>query len=55
MYNNDIDPRHDDLHLSVDDRKDRPFHCDYCGNTYEACCHWSNDNATSLKAPGEQK
>lgn len=37
---NDVDPRHDDLHLSVDMRKDKPFHCDYCGATYEACRHW---------------
>jgi hypothetical protein len=36
----DIDPRHDDLHISVDLRKDKPFHCDYCGDTYEECRHW---------------
>ncbi len=29
------------LHLSVDDRKIKPFHCDKCGNTYDACIHWS--------------
>jgi hypothetical protein len=39
----DVDPRHDDLHLSVDDRRERPFHCDYCGDTYEACRHWSGN------------
>lgn len=28
------------LHLSVDDRRDRPFHCDVCRETYEPCVHW---------------
>ena len=26
--------------LSVDDRKQKPFHCNLCGDTYEACNHW---------------
>jgi hypothetical protein len=37
----DVDPRHDDLHLSVCDSEEKPFHCDYCGDTYQACRHWS--------------
>lgn len=36
----DIDPRHDDLHLSINGKLDRPYHCDICGNTFVACKHW---------------
>lgn len=32
--------------LSVDDRKEKPFHCDVCGDTYEACKHWSKQTKT---------
>jgi hypothetical protein len=28
------------LHLSVDMRKSKPYHCDRCGETYDACGHW---------------
>jgi hypothetical protein len=28
------------LHLQVDMREDKPFHCDECGRTYSACRHW---------------
>lgn len=43
MNEQDIDPRHDDLHLSMNPRKDRPFHCDYCGDTFEECKHWYSE------------
>jgi hypothetical protein len=33
------------LKLSVDDRKDKPFHCDRCGDSYEPCIHWSQPRA----------
>lgn len=32
-----------DLNLSVDDRKDKPFHCDKCGEDYDACYHWDRE------------
>jgi hypothetical protein len=30
----------DIYNLSVDDRKNKPFNCDVCGNAYEPCIHW---------------
>lgn len=33
---------------SVDDRKDKPFHCDNCGDTYEPCHHWDADDLIVL-------
>jgi hypothetical protein len=32
------------LHLSVDTRKDKPFHCDSCGESHQACKHWFSDS-----------
>ncbi len=26
--------------LSVDDRKEKPFHCAVCGDDYSPCKHW---------------
>lgn len=41
--------------LSVDDRKDRPFHCDLCGDTYEACEHWSTVSGWARERKKERK
>ena len=30
-----------DFGLSVCDSRDKPFHCNCCGDTYEACRHWT--------------
>lgn len=29
--------------VCVDDRNDKPFYCSSCGNTYEPCNHWSEE------------
>ena len=34
------DPSRDLFNLSVNDGKNRPFHCDKCGDTFEPCKHW---------------
>jgi hypothetical protein len=37
--------------LSVDDRKVKPFHCENCGDTYEPCEHWSQEEKYDLEHP----
>ena len=34
----------DSLHLSVDNREDKPFYCKKCGRGYDACYHWFLEN-----------
>lgn len=29
--------------LYCNDSKDRPYHCDKCGDTFEPCSHWSEE------------
>ena len=44
--------KNDIYKLSIDDRKDKPFHCEVCGNTYEPCVHW-NSYATEAQSVRE--
>jgi hypothetical protein len=32
----------------VNDSKEKPFSCSYCGDTYEACSHWEANERTRI-------